>query len=110
MTDSMAFDPVLADAMRAALERRRNIVETKMFGGYCWMLKGNMLCGVEVGRNVFRVGKAQAAEALSRPGARPMDITGKPVAGFVCGMHGPTVRQGISRARAPRRRRVEESW
>ena len=31
----------------------------------------------------FRVGKEQEAEALSRPGARPMDITGKPMAGFV---------------------------
>jgi len=79
----MPFDPVLAEAMRAALKRRRNIVEKKMFGGYCWMLKGNMLCGVEVGRYMFRVGKAQEAEALARPGARPMDITGKPMAGFV---------------------------
>jgi hypothetical protein len=79
----MPFDPTLAEAMRATLKRRRNIVEKKMFGGYCWMLKGNMLCGVEVGRYMFRVGKAQEAEALARPGARPTDITGKPMAGFV---------------------------
>ena len=59
------------------------IVEKKMFGGYCWMLHGNMLCGVEVGRFMFRVGKDQEAEALSRPGASPMDITGKPMKGFV---------------------------
>ncbi len=79
----MPHDPVLAEAMRTALKRRQNIVEKKMFGGYCWMLKGNMLCGVEVGRYMFRVGKAQQSEALARPGARPMDITGKPMAGFV---------------------------
>ena len=79
----MPFDIALAEAMRIALKRRRNIVEKKMFGGYCWMLKGNMLCGVEVGRYMFRVGKAREAEALARPGARPMDITGKPMAGFV---------------------------
>lgn len=47
------------------------------------MLHGNMLCGVEVGRFMFRVGKEQEAEALSRPGARRMDITGKPMSGFV---------------------------
>ena len=47
------------------------------------MLSGNMLCGVDRARLMFRVGKGQAAEALSRPGARPMDITGKPMAGFV---------------------------
>jgi TfoX/Sxy family transcriptional regulator of competence genes len=79
----MPYDIALAEAMRQALQRRRSVVEKKMFGGYCWMLKGNMLCGVEVGRYMFRVGKALEAEALSRPGARPMDITGKPMAGFV---------------------------
>jgi hypothetical protein len=31
----MPYDPELADALRAALRGRRNIVEKKMFGGYC---------------------------------------------------------------------------
>ena len=79
----MPHDPVLADNMRDALKRRRGIEEKKMFGGYCWMLKGNMLCGVEVGRYMFRVGKDLEAEALARPGAAPMDITGRPMRGFV---------------------------
>jgi hypothetical protein len=47
------------------------------------MSNGNMLCGVEVGRFMFRVGKAFEAQALGRPGASPMDITGRPMAGFV---------------------------
>jgi TfoX/Sxy family transcriptional regulator of competence genes len=76
-------DPHLADRMRAALQRRAGITERKMFGGYCWMLNGNMLCGVEVGRFMFRVGKALEAYALARPGASPMDITGRPMKGFV---------------------------
>lgn len=79
----MPHDPHLAEAMRTALRRRKGITEKKMFGGYCWMLNGNMLCGVEVGRYMFRVGKELEAEALARPGARPMDITGKPMKGFV---------------------------
>lgn len=79
----MPYDPELADRMRAALQSRTGVVEKKMFGGYCWMLHGNMLCGVEVGRFMFRVGAQQEAVALSRPGARPMDITGKPMKGFV---------------------------
>lgn len=79
----MPYDPTLAERMRAALLSRDGIVEKKMFGGYCWMLRGNMLCGVEVGRYMFRVGKDLEAEALARPGARPMDITGKPMRGFV---------------------------
>ena len=61
----MPHDPHLADRMRAALQRRAGITERKMFGGYCWMLNGNMLCGVEVGRFMFRVGKALEADALA---------------------------------------------
>ncbi len=79
----MPYDPELAERMRTALQSRTGVVEKKMFGGYCWMLHGNMLCGVEVGRFMFRVGAEQEADALSRPGARPMDITGKPMKGFV---------------------------
>jgi len=69
--------------MRRALVGRPGITEKKMFGGFCWMLHGNMLCGVEVGRYMFRVGKELESEALARPGSSPMDITGKPMRGFV---------------------------
>ena len=79
----MPHDPELAERMQEALTSRKAIVRKKLFGGYCWMLKGNMLCGVEVSRYMFRVGKAQEHEALAKPGAKPMDITGKPMAGFV---------------------------
>lgn len=79
----MPYDPELAERMHNAVGRRAGVVRKKMFGGYCWMLNGNMLCGVEVGRYMFRVGKDQEREALARPGAKPMDITGKPMAGFV---------------------------
>ena len=71
----MAYDPHLLEEMRTALARRKGVVEKKMFGGYCWMLNGNMICGVEVGRFMFRVGKEQEAQALAQPGASPMDIT-----------------------------------
>lgn len=79
----MPFDPELVERMRGELEGRQGVVERRMFGGYCWMLHGNMLCGVEVGRFMFRVGKRHEPEALSRPGASPMDITGRPMTGFV---------------------------
>jgi len=79
----MPHDPHLAELMREALTSRSGITEKKMFGGYCWMLNGNMLCGVEVGRFMFRVGKELDAEALKRPGAAPMDITGKPMRGII---------------------------
>lgn len=79
----MPHDTQLAERMRAAFHGREGVVEKKMFGGYCWMLDGHMICGVEVGRYMFRVGAEQEAAALARPGASPMDITGRPMRGFV---------------------------
>lgn len=79
----MPHDPHLADLMRQALEDRPGFSEKKMFGGICWMLNGNMLAGVEVGRYMFRVGKDLEAEALAKPGTSPMDITGKPMGGII---------------------------
>jgi TfoX/Sxy family transcriptional regulator of competence genes len=79
----MPHDPALAARMREALRGRAGIVEKKMFGGYCWMQDGHMICGVEVGRFMFRVGAAQESEALALPRASPMDITGRPMKGFV---------------------------
>ena len=71
-------------AVRAALEGRAGITEKKMFGGYCWMLNGNMLCGVEVG-TVHVPGRQGASKPTHSPGrgASPMDITGRPMRGFV---------------------------
>ncbi len=79
----MPYDPHLADLMRDALKRRKGISEKKMFGGYCWMLNGNMLCGVEVGRFMFRVGKELEAEALKRPGAEIIGLNGRRMGGMV---------------------------
>lgn len=91
----MAFDPDLAKAMRAALKRRTNVVEKRMFGGVGWMWRGNMLCGVEGRRFMFRVGKELEAAALARPGASPMDFTGKPLRGFVWVAAEPALRAGL---------------
>lgn len=54
-----------------------------MFGGLCWLLNGNMICGVEVGRFMFRVGKALESKALSRPGAEPVVFSGRKMGGIV---------------------------
>lgn len=79
----MPHDPHLAELLRAALGRRAGLVEKRMFGGICWMLHGNMLCGAWREGFLFRVGPDQQPEALARPGAAPMDIAGRPMRGFV---------------------------
>jgi hypothetical protein len=53
-----------------------------MFGGVCFMQNGNMLCGSGWNGFMFRVGKAQHKEAISR-GARPMVQKNREMPGFV---------------------------
>ena len=79
----MAYDETLAIRIRDLTKHRPDISEKRMFGGVCFFLNGNMLCGVEVGRYMFRVGKEQETEALEKPGASPMDLTGRPMGGLV---------------------------
>ena len=42
----MAFDEGLAERVREALRDRRDLTEKKMFGGLCFLLGGNMCCGI----------------------------------------------------------------
>jgi hypothetical protein len=79
----VAFDEELARRVRLALSGQDGIVEKKMFGGLAFMLHGNMSVGVDKDRLMVRVGPDRYEEALTRPHARPMDFTGRPMKGFV---------------------------
>ena len=55
-----------------------------MFGGICFTLNGNMMVGtMKDGELLARVGDAQEADALARPGARRMNFTGREMKGFI---------------------------
>ncbi len=79
----MAYDEKLGDRIRELLEPRRDITERKMFGGLAFMVNGNMFIGVSDDDLMVRVGPDDHPEALSRPHARPMDFTGRPMTGYV---------------------------
>ena len=79
----MAYDDGLADRVRALLDGRHGVREQKMFGGLCFMLNGNMACGILDNELVIRVGKENLKEALALPHSRPFDMTGRPMRSFV---------------------------
>jgi len=79
----MPYDESLATRVRALVATREGYSERKMFGGLCFMLNGNMFAGVVRDDLMLRVGKDAFDEALTRPGAKPMDFTGRPMAGMV---------------------------
>lgn len=79
----MAYDEKLAERVRAALGDQPELIERKMFGGLAFLLGGHMCCGI-VGEDLMvRVGRDGFEQALSKPQARPMDFTGRPLKGMV---------------------------
>ena len=74
----MAHDEGLAQLLRDDLVDVDGISERNMFGGLCFMLNGNMLCGVSPKGCMFRVGKPREDEARAITGAGPMNFTGRP--------------------------------
>lgn len=79
----MAYSEELADRIRDHLEGDPAIEEKKMFGGLSFLLNGNMSVGVIGDELCVRVGAESHEEALSEPGARKMDFTGRPMKGWV---------------------------
>ena len=79
----MGTDGDLEGRVRAALSDTRTIHEIKMFGGIGFMLNGNLLAGASKRGLLLRVGKDRQAEALKRPGARPMEMRGRTMDGYV---------------------------
>lgn len=74
-----------------------------MFGGTCHLLNGNMLCGVNEITLIVRLGHEAAEAALEQPHTRPMDVTGRPMKGWVIvepeGFEGDHLRGWLDQAR-----------
>jgi hypothetical protein len=79
----MALDEDLAERMRVALAGTGAVREVRMFGGLCFMLNGNMVAGTSKRGLLVRVGKDQQSDALARPGAKRMEMTGRPMEGYI---------------------------
>jgi len=79
----MAFPEDLTASVRAALAGAGTIREVRMFGGIGFMLDGNMVAAASKRGLLLRVGKERQAEALARPGARPMVMRGCPLEGYL---------------------------
>ena len=79
----MAYDEDLADRVRAFFAGLSGTREQRMFGGLCFMLNGNMACGILGSELVVRVGRENLDDALARPHSRPFDMTGRLMRNFV---------------------------
>jgi TfoX/Sxy family transcriptional regulator of competence genes len=72
---------VLISRMRRAIGR--GVTEKKMFGGVCFLLRGNMVTAASSRGFLFRVGTRAGPKALARKGASPMKMRGRTLAGYI---------------------------
>lgn len=78
----MAFDEGLAQRVREVADRP-DLTEKRMFGGLCFLIGGNMACGIVGDDLMVRVGPDSYGDCLALPHAREMDFTGRPMRGMV---------------------------
>ena len=79
----MGYNESLCLRIRELLAGEPGLVEKKMFGGIGFLLDGNMACGVHKDALIVRVGADAYQSALDQANARPFDMTGHPMTGWV---------------------------
>jgi hypothetical protein len=79
----MAYDEGLATRVRDALGGQAGLDEKRMFGGLAFLVQGNMACGVRGDDLMVRVAADTAEALLAEPGARPADMAGRPMKGWL---------------------------
>jgi TfoX/Sxy family transcriptional regulator of competence genes len=80
----MAYDQDFANRIREQLADIEGITEKTMFGGLGFLLNGNMAVGImSTGDLMVRVGAEGADEVASEPHARPFEMRGRPMTGWL---------------------------
>ena len=78
----MAYNLKLAERIRSQLDGMP-FVEKKMFGGVGFLLNGNMACGVNKDDLIVRIDPEKQTALLKKAHARPFDLTGRPMKGWL---------------------------
>jgi len=88
----VTFSEHLVDRVRAQLARIDGVSELRMFGGWCATVDGNIAVGVMDNDLIVRVGAEAYVRCLALRGARPFDVTGRAMTGWVFVEHSSLVR------------------
>jgi len=80
----MAYDEELADRIRELLGSERALTEKKMFGGLAFLIGGNMAIAASgQGGLLARVDPDESDELVATTPARPMEMRGREMAGWL---------------------------
>ena len=78
----MAYDEGLAERLTECIPDNQGLTENRMFGGFGYMLNGNMCVGIHKETLIIRVGVDTAEKILAEDHVRPMDFTGRVMKGW----------------------------
>jgi TfoX N-terminal domain len=79
----MARDRSLEALLNDELDGRAGLTQKAMFGGWAWLLHGNLLCAAREGGMLVRLGKDNDGWALAMKGVAPMILRGRVMNGWV---------------------------
>ena len=80
----MAYDEALAARVRDELGGEPGVTERKMFGGLGFMVEGNMaVAASSSGDLMVRADPATSEEWIDGDAVRPMEMRGRPMAGWL---------------------------
>jgi hypothetical protein len=79
----MARDKGLEQLLNDSLDGVPGLTQKAMFGGWAWLVNGNLLCGSRTAGMLVRVGKGNDTWTLEIPGVVPMMMRGRRMHGWV---------------------------
>jgi hypothetical protein len=80
----MAYDEELAERIRELVSAERGLTEKKMFGGLAFLIGGNMAIAASgQGGVLVRVDPAESDGLVASTNARPMEMRGREMAGWL---------------------------
>lgn len=80
----MAYDEFLAERVRQVLQEKHVLSEEKkMMGGLCFIVDQKMCVGIVANQLMARINPVNYESALTLPGIKPMDFTGRPMKGYL---------------------------
>jgi hypothetical protein len=78
----LARDKGLEALLNDNLATVRGLTQKAMFGGWAWLVNGNLLCGARSDGMLVRLGRENESWALEIPGVLPMMMRGRPMRGW----------------------------
>ena len=80
----MAYDEDLANRIRELVGMEPGLTEKKMFGGLAFLIGGNMAVAASgQGGLMLRVDPNETAKLLAKPHARPLEMRGRQMEGWL---------------------------